>query len=107
MIAALIAAAAFAMGSPGEDYQECLASAAREMEVSGEAAADVARATITACIPAEGYDKPGTVGASLNANDRLEVIRELRQAFENQIITKIVRLRACRKTPTCRSASLP
>lgn len=110
MQAALIAltvTAAFATAAPDQKHTDCLRSVATALEVSGEAASDVASATINACIPAEAYSKLGSVGASMTSQDRQEITRALRQAFEVWTLERVVRLRACRKTKGCEISTLP
>jgi hypothetical protein len=77
-----------------DKYVDCLKSRVAEFEVSGESSSNVARAAIYAC-------------AGLENSGPIDLMDRLRGSFENHLILRIVRLRACRKTTGCKVASLP
>lgn len=80
-------------------YTACLDANIRRLELSQDAASDVARAVIISCMSLEA-------GAGSSGQVR-EARLAIRESFEGRVLLQIVRIRACRRTPGCSVSSLP
>jgi len=107
MLELLLASVVFASPQEGQSHKECIETISSALEASGEPATVVAQATISACVTLEVKPTASNVLGSMTLEDRKEVIETYRAAYERRIVLKIVRMRACRKTPGCSLAALP
>ncbi len=107
MFELLIASAVFAAPKDGQTHKECVETISSALEASGEPATAIAQATIFACIPAEAKPTSSSILGQMTTEDRNDILEYYRTVTERRVVLKIVRLRACRKTPGCSVAALP
>lgn len=100
---ALLVLATLGGATPEQSREHCLRSVATELEVSGETPGEVAAATMTACAKTKEPAPPGSLLATMSRADRIEFERRMDKADYDDILLGVVRLRACRKTPGCKS----
>lgn len=107
VIIAIILAPVLASAAPSDDYVQCLRTETTGLENSGESPTTVARAVITACRSLEPRPTPeNLLGQSPFENQR-KILDELRQAFADRIVLRVIRVRACRRTPGCSIRTVP
>lgn len=92
--------------SAGERHIACLTEYMNRFEASQESASDIAVAVVTACRQAESPMDGGAL-ANLSSDQRNDLREFLRETMKTRVVTHIVRLRACRRTPNCSTADLP
>ena len=107
MIEMLLASLVFAGPTVGQSYGDCLTSVSATLEPSNEPASDIARATIMACKSLEVKPTADNILGQMTPEDRKSKTLMLRAAFEDELILRIVRYRACKKTVGCNVNLLP
>jgi len=91
---------------PPSDINLCLDEISSKLEVSGDSAGDVAEATAVACGAGYITDAPGTLGGDMPASERLQVRDRLFDVAKGMVTRRVVRYRACKRTPGCNATSI-
>jgi hypothetical protein len=102
MLTASIFVAAFAASIAGQSHKDCLRTMGDTLEISGEAASDVAAATVTACVSTEAAADQKSIYATSSTDDQMKIISMSRELSRDEVMLRVVRIRACRKTPNCK-----
>lgn len=105
MIEALIAATLLA-SQQDQRPADCVSSLARAWEVSGEAAADVAAAVAAACDTTFDQAPANSVLGRTDFEQRRRLSEDSRRLIHGAALVLVVRLRACRRTPSCALESI-
>ena len=107
MLAAIIGLLAFAAASPGQNEHECISQVTKALEVSGDDPRNIATATIQACTPTDalrmGASSPGSLWSTMSSEERAKVLELKTRLTTDSIILMVERIRACRKTPGCKT----
>jgi len=87
-----VMAASIGLATNGESAKDCQLRIAYELEVSKEAASEIADAAVSACVHNEV------------ALSRTNLIKLRRAISRSRLQLAVVRYRACKKTPDCNPA---
>lgn len=101
MLYLVAAASVFAVPLPNQNRNECLLSIATQLEASGEEAPVVANATVTACSKDDVTSGKDSYWAMMTEEQRQAMQRLSQQIAYDRALLRVVRIRACRKTPGC------
>ena len=107
-VLALVSLATFAAPIPFQPHNECLSEIWPLLEASGESAEVVAAATVSACIPTERSNASSdSLYATMPMDKQQAVVALQRELDRENVLLKIVRFRACKRTSGCNTADMP
>lgn len=104
MTIVLAVLAASSVSTPLPLYRQCMRREIVSLEASGETPDDIATATWETC--KDDLKKQLDAWKSLNESQEQSAIEYAERQVRPFIITHVVRLRACKKTPHCAARSL-